>query len=191
MITIQNLSFRYAKRRRWIIKDLNLTVNAGDRLWLTGPSGCGKSTLLRLLMGLEKPQNGTVTGMEPGAISVVFQEDRLIPGLTALQNVALFSDEATAAELLDRLGLSEAADLMPSELSGGMKRRVAIARALAGPFTLLLLDEPMNGLDETTAGQTAQVISSVLGDRTLILVTHNAAEAAALQAIPVELPLIK
>ena len=109
--------------------------------------------------------------------SVVFQEDRLFPSLTALGNVSLVSDETTARRLLDLVGLHGSEDKYPDELSGGMSRRVAIARALAYGGDALILDEPFKGLDEANRRAAMDAVRAVSDDKTVLLVTHDAAEA--------------
>lgn len=111
---------------------------------------------------------------------MVFQEDRLLPWRTALQNVSLVSNEARARELLMQLDLADALALRPPALSGGMRRRVAIARALAYSDDVLLLDEPFNGLDETRREQAAALIRS--SARLIVVATHDDQDATLLGA---------
>ena len=144
---------------------------------ITGESGIGKTTVLRLIMGLEKPQRGTVDLQSGAKISAVFQENRLIPTLDAISNVALFSSTERATEILTRLGLGEDIYSLPSELSGGMKRRVALARALAREGDILILDEAMTGLDTQNRERVAAVINEYAADRTVVCVTHDQREA--------------
>lgn len=145
---------------------------------LTGPSGVGKTTLLRLVAGLEKPDGGTVRIDGGGKISMVFQEDRLLPRRTALENVAAVTDRENAERWLAAVGLADAADLLPDEMSGGMKRRAAVARALAFGGDILLLDEPFSGLDPTLRESVFGLISKAAENACVILVTHDAEEAA-------------
>lgn len=145
---------------------------------LRGASGAGKTTLLRVLAGLYKPDAGTVRGAEALRISLVFQEDRLLPWYTALDNVALVSDRTNAERMLLQLGLEGFLHEKPAALSGGMKRRVAIARALAYGGDLLLLDEPFTGLDETAKASAAEALR--LAGVPLIAALHNDGEAALL-----------
>lgn len=181
MLRLENVSFGYG-RGKPVIDRLSLEIPAGSRLCLMGPSGEGKTTLLRLLLGLEKPQKGRILRREGLRCSAVFQEDRLLPWLTAAENAALFSDGETARRLLEELGLADSMEQRPEELSGGMKRRVALARALAHPFDLLVLDEALTGLDEENRLRCLALIDRVLGRRTLVLATHNREEAEALGA---------
>lgn len=142
---------------------------------ICGPSGSGKTTLLRLIAGLESCDSGKVSGTEGKKISAVFQEDRLFENLSAEKNVLLTAragfSKAGAAELLRRLGIDDTKKPV-SEFSGGMKRRCAIARAIATEYDILLLDEPLSGLDEATRRRVLQVISEENAGRTLLCATH-------------------
>ena len=171
MIELKNISFSYGDKP--IISDFSLQINEGARLCLFGESGKGKTTLLRLLAGLEKEKSGELLGAENKRFSVVFQEDRLLPNLSVLQNVALVGDGNRAKELLCALGLGDSLDMKPGELSGGMSRRVAIARALCADFDVLLLDEPFNGLDEEHVKSACELILREIGRRPFVLVSHN------------------
>ena len=142
---------------------------------LRGSSGAGKTTLFRLLLGLVRPDAGEIAGMSGRKPAVVFQEDRLLPWATALENAALGSDEARAAEALTKLGLGESLRLLPRELSGGMKRRVAIARALAYQGDILFLDEPFTGLDEENKRIAANAMLEA--HIPIFVITHDASEA--------------
>ena len=142
---------------------------------LRGPSGAGKTTLFRLLLGLEQPDAGEITGMHGKKPAVVFQEDRLLPWATALENVSLVSDTARAEAALSRLGLCDNLCQLPRELSGGMRRRVALARALAYGGDLLFLDEPFTGLDEENKRIAARAI---LDEQVpVFVITHDDLEA--------------
>ena len=157
---------------------------------LYGPSGCGKTTLGRIICGLEKADEGKITGIR-GNTTVLFQESRLLPSLGALQNVSIVirpkEKMRLAKEILQRLGLEdEDMKKLPSELSGGMTRRVAIARALAFASTegggLVLLDEPFTGLDHDTKRLCAEVIEEFLKEKTVLVITHSPEDAELLRA---------
>ena len=180
MINFKNVTFSYKGSKENVLKDFSLHIKEGARIWLSGASGRGKTTLLRLIMGLERAKKGKVELKENIKISTVFQEDRLIPNLTVLKNIALFSSEEKAKELLNQLGLSGNEDMPIYELSGGMKRRVALARALSMDFDLLLLDEALNGLDEETKKNTALLINKYTENKTVVFVSHSSEEAALL-----------
>ncbi len=175
MISFKNVSFSYGKKE--IIKDFSLNIKQGERICLFGKSGCGKTTLLRLLLDLEKPKKGEILKDKGLKASVVFQENRLLPFKTVLENVTLFStDTDTALYHLKALGLKEALNMYPSGLSGGMKRRVAIARALSTDFDFLCLDEAFTGLDSKNAGIAAEHILKTAALRPIILITHSLEE---------------
>ena len=186
MIRFEYVTFGYALQRP-ILRDFSLTVPEGGRVCLTGPSGEGKTTALRLLLGLEKPRKGTVSVPEGIRFSAVFQENRLLPWKTVLENAALFSDEESARRILTTLGLGDSLDALPETLSGGMKRRAALGRALAHPFDVLVLDEALTGLDGETKRRCLTAIDEAVGRRTLVLATHDAGEARALGAETVTL----
>ena len=114
--------------------------------------------------------------------STVFQEDRLLPWKTVVENAALFSDKETACRILTQLGLGDSLDALPETLSGGMKRRAALGRALAHPFDALVLDEALTGLDTASRAQCLAAINEAVGPRTLVMASHNADDAAALHA---------
>ena len=177
MLKIQTVSHRYGEHT--VLQNISLNLAAGQRIAIMGPSGCGKTTLLRIAMGLMKPTEGSVENTYQ-TTSAVFQEPRLLPWRTALENVNLVlgdrKDTLKTAEIwLSRLGLSDAADKYPRELSGGMQQRVAIARALAVNGDLLILDEPFKGLDEALREQVIGEVSRT--EAAVLLVTHDRQEA--------------
>ncbi len=179
-IVLRDVSKAFGENR--VLSHLSLTLPAGRLTCLQGPSGVGKTTLLRLLAGLETPDSGSVTGV-PQRVAFVFQEDRLCEDFTAVQNVLLVTDAAwNQARVRDRLreiGLEEESLSRPvRDFSGGMKRRVAIVRALCHEGELVLLDEPFKGLDETLKIRVMDVVKRRTAGRTVVCVTHEAAEAA-------------
>ena len=176
MLTITDLSFSYTPERP-ILAGFSLAALRGERICLRGASGKGKTTLLRLIAGLETPQKGAIT-IEPDCkTAMVFQEDRLLPWLTAKGNVALVSNDAAAAKLLTALGLGDALDAKPATLSGGMCRRVALARALAVQPDLLLLDEAFKGIDPARKEEIFTLLQSQFADACILFTTHDDAEA--------------
>jgi putative ABC transport system ATP-binding protein len=181
----------------------SLDVGAGEFLAVMGPSGSGKSTLLSLAGALEEPTEGRVllagedlAGMKPAALAAlrrrtigfVFQDFNLLPGLTALENVALpleldgasLADaRRTALEALEDVELGALRDRFPDDLSGGERQRVAIARAFVGPRDLLLADEPTGALDSVTGELIMRLLRAQCDrGRTAVLVTHDASHAA-------------
>ncbi len=169
-----------------VLEEENLRIGRGDIYCLMGPSGRGKTTLLRLLMGLERPDDGRITGSGRKRISAVFQEDRLCGYLSGIDNIRIVSGRdglwCDPRELLSLFLDPEALERPARELSGGMKRRVAIARALAVSSEVVLMDEPFTGLDEETRIQAAEAIRANLNGRALLLVTHQAEDARRLGA---------
>lgn len=175
-IVIRDLCKRFGEKT--VLRDFSWTV---DRpMVLMGPSGCGKTTLLRILMGLETPDSGTVTGA--AAPAAVFQEDRLCPQLTAADNLVLTGHGLPREEAereLRALGFADAELALPAgRLSGGQKRRAALLRALlCRDAQTLLMDEPFTGMDAELVGQAAAAAVRLAGSRPAILVTHDGAAA--------------
>ena len=173
-IQIKNLSHRFGDKI--IFTDYSLILESGGIYGLTAPSGRGKTTLLRILMGLQKPDSGSVTPDEV-RYSAVFQTDRLLPGRTPVDQLLLVrgtgKDKEAAAEFLSELLPEESLHQPVEELSGGMQRRVAIARALWAESDCVLMDEPFTGLDEITLRKTADFILERRNGRTLFLSTHQ------------------
>ena len=178
-----------------ILRGVDFAAAAGEVAAVMGPSGAGKTTLLMLMAGLLAPTSGTVTvaghdlttmGEDALArfrrdnVGIVFQAFHLVPAMTALENVALpleFAGRADAfdqaAKALDAVGLSQRRSHFPAELSGGEQQRVALARALAPRPRLLLADEPTGNLDGETGQMVMELLFSLSGGMTLILVTHD------------------
>lgn len=174
MLTIEHLTKQFGEKT--LFRDLCLTVDGPAVLW--APSGWGKTTLLRILMGLERPTGGTVTGA--GRVCAVFQEDRLCPQLTAVENVALVlpgTAKQYQQDILDcfqQLGMEDEVLQLPAcRLSGGQKRRCALLRALLAPGDTLLLDEPFTGMDPDTLLRAAALLKSRCAGRPTLLTTHD------------------
>lgn len=158
------------------------------RVAVMGPSGAGKTTLARLVMGLERPDAGSILGTEGMRFACVFQEDRLCEGFTASDNVSLVLPRTRWSEVepaLAELGLAGEDLTKPAgELSGGQKRRVALARAILAQADLVVLDEAFKGLDDENRQHAYDFVlrSFAARPRTLLLITHDVAEARALGA---------
>jgi sulfonate transport system ATP-binding protein len=194
MLVLDDVTKRY-DNGQLALDSLSLSVTPGEILAVVGGSGCGKSTLLRLIAGLEQVSHGrvvldgqTIFGPRP-EIGLVFQEPRLMAWLSVADNAGLGLLDLPAAErqgrvsdALARVGLTEAADRWPRELSGGMAQRVALARALVGRPQILLLDEPFSALDALTRADLQDHLLDLWDDDrpTLILVTHDIDEALTL-----------
>ncbi|MGA0881564.1 MAG: ABC transporter ATP-binding protein [Burkholderiaceae bacterium] len=204
LLSVDRLSFAYG--RRPILKDLSFQLKRGEVLAVMGGSGVGKTTILRLLAGLIKPASGSVTLLEQDLatadqsalyavrrrMGLLFQFGALLTDLTCFENVAFplrehaRLPEAMLRDLvllkLEAVGLRGAADLFPSEISGGMARRVALARAIALDPEVILYDEPFAGLDPISLGVTARLIRALndaLGAGSIV-VTHDVAESFAI-----------
>lgn len=195
IVDIKNLSFNYGEKE--VLSHFNLRVRKGERLCIKAPSGFGKTTLLRLICGLEKPQSGSVEIPPETKISVVFQEDRLLPWLSVEKNLLFVMENADEAlvkkkakECLSAVELAEEAKSFPAALSGGMARRAALARALAAEWNLLLLDEPFSGIDQAKKEKIASFMRRQFEGKTVILVSHDPEDAKLLGAETVELDLL-
>lgn len=180
-----------------VVRDLDLTVEDGSVAAILGPSGCGKTTLLRCIAGFLTPRRGTITldnrtlvdgdvivPPEHRGIGVVPQEGALFPHLDVGRNIAFGLPRGKESarrvdELLDLIGMSGAARMVPAELSGGMQQRVALARALAPSPALVLLDEPFSALDAGLRTSLRDDVRALLTltSTTAVLVTHDQEEA--------------
>ena len=177
MITLQHVSAGYPGKE--VLHRVNLSLPEKGAVAIMAPSGYGKTTLLRVLAGLIQPSAGEITGLQGKKISFLFQEDRLLPWLTAEKNVEIVSDVETARQWLREMEISEIQQY-PQAMSGGMQRRVALARAMAFGGDVLLLDEPFKGLDEALRERIASRIRGVFP--LTILSVHDAEEAALMGA---------
>ena len=169
-----------------VLRDLSFTAGPGITA-VMAPSGSGKTTLLRILLGLERADSGTVEGLAGKQLSAVFQEDRLLEHLSAEGNLRFVLGRAydpdAARALLARLDLPDTGDQIVREFSGGMRRRLALARALLAPFDALLLDEPFTGLDRENRDRALAAVRETAGDRPVLLVTHDPADAAGCRVV--------
>jgi putative ABC transport system ATP-binding protein len=181
------------------VDSIDLTIHRGEFVALAGPSGSGKTTMLQLLGALDRPTSGEVlfegrrvesmsdgdlAALRRNTLGFIFQQFNLIPTLTARENVevAMAPTAVGAAErrrragwLLERVGLGQRSDHVPSQLSGGEQQRVAIARALSNEPSVLLADEPTGNLDTATGDEVIGLIQKLWQERglTVVLVTHD------------------
>lgn len=191
MLELHHLSKTYPNGTA-ALRQLNLSIQAGEAVAIVGGSGCGKSTLLRLISGLEQASSGTVVlNGEPISaphpeVGLVFQEPRLLPWLSVADNIGFGLDtlpkderQTRVQEALARVGLAGQGNKWPRELSGGMAQRVALARALVSRPDVLLLDEPFSALDALTRSDLQDHLVELWHSSrpTLILVTHDIEEA--------------
>lgn len=197
-IKLENLTLTYtdAAGAYTPFENLNLSVNEGEFVCIIGPSGCGKSSLLSVIEGLNKASSGAtyIDGKKiegPGTDrGVVFQHYSLFPWMSATENVVFAMKQSkckgTKKELierakhyLDKVGLADAKDKFPSQLSGGMQQRVAIARVMASNATLFLMDEPFGAIDPQNRRELQILISKLAKEenKTVLFVTHDLEEA--------------
>lgn len=188
-----------------VLHGIDLDIAAGEFVAIVGPSGNGKSTLLNLLTGIDHPNRGEIfvngaalhqlnnaklTAWRGANVGIVFQFFQLLPALNLWQNVVLPMDflgkldkrrrRERAMALLERVGLADAADRLPSQVSGGQQQRAAIARALANDPPLIVADEPTGNLDAATADAVFELFAHLNDQgKTLVMVTHNEALADA------------
>lgn len=194
-LRLRGIGHKYGPRE--VLRGIDLEVPAGQIVCIVGPSGCGKSTLLRMMGGLEQPNSGAVLqiGSPPqgclNALTYIFQDFALLPWRSVAGNVSLVLEDhgiakadmaARVADVLARTRLTEFAQALPRQLSGGMKQRVAIARALVVNPAVMLMDEPLSALDSQTR---ELLMDDLIGlwtrtPFTAVYVTHNLAEAVRL-----------
>ena len=181
-----------------ILKKINLSIEEGEYLSVLGPSGSGKSTLMNIIGCLDTPTAGEYTlrgreveeldehelaALRSHEIGFIFQNSQLLPRLNARKNVELpliyagvgpRERRRRAEAMLERVGLSDRMDHLPTQLSGGQQQRVAIARALVGNPSILLADEPTGALDQKTGAQIMQLFQELNDEhRTIIMITHD------------------
>jgi len=195
VISVKNLCKSFGDNS--VLKNIDYTINKGEKIVVVGPSGSGKSTFLRCLNLLEEPTSGEVwfegclinghgcdIDVHRRKMGMVFQQFNLFPHMTVLKNITMapvhlgiFSQERAeevAMELLERVGLSEKADTYPNKLSGGQKQRIAIVRALAMHPDVMLFDEPTSALDPEMVGEVLDVMKKLANQgMTMVVVTHE------------------
>lgn len=200
-ISLQGVTRTYATAAGGFnaLADVDLGIERGEFVAVVGQSGSGKSTLLSLLSGIDRPTTGQIhvdgtaihalgekamSEWRGKAVGIVFQFFQLLPTLTAVENVMLPMDfsnrwqsrERTgrALELLEKLGVADQAEKLPSTMSGGQQQRVAVARALANAPAVLLADEPTGNLDSRTAQEMLAMLADIRRDgQTIVMVTHD------------------
>ncbi len=170
-----------------LFEDFSIGFDEGKITCILGPSGCGKTTLLNIIGGIIPPDSGSVIGFVNQRISYIFQDPRLLPWKTVRENIGfVLSQDLPAAErnsITDRfirlVELEDFADYYPAKLSGGMRQRVSIARAFAFPSEVILMDEPLKGLDIKLKLNLIRTFSRIweTDRRTVIFVTHDVEES--------------
>lgn len=187
MIKFNNVSKNFGEKV--ICKNLSFEIPEKGIIFVNGKSGRGKTTVLRMISGLDKVYEGEITYDKPLKFSWVFQEDRLIPGCSSLENVRLAlkdNSKFKAEEMLKKVGLEK--DLYTDEaiLSGGMKRRVAIARALVFDADVYIFDEPFSGIDSENKQKIIDLIKKLSNEKLCILVSHSDEEKNAFERTDIE-----
>lgn len=182
MISAEHLYLSFGEKE--VLRDFSLVLPAVSLVGLTGPSGCGKTTLLRVLAGLEQPRSGAVSGLEPGTAAFLFQEDRLLPGRRAGQQITDVLPRSRRGEAERWLAFAELEgerDTYPEALSGGMARRLSLARCAALGGAVLLLDEPFTGVDPARRGRLLERLRGL--GTPAVLVSHEREVLAACGAV--------
>ncbi len=210
IIELKNLTKTYQNGdvETLVLRGLHLSINAGEFVALMGPSGSGKSTLMHILSFLDRPTSGTYifrgkdvtdlnnderAALRLADIGFVFQAFHLLPKLTVLENVMLplvyagvsvADRKRRATEALQRVGLNERLEYLPSQLSGGQKQRVAIARALINNPSVIFADEPTGNLDSVSSEQVLGILADLHNEgRTIVMVTHEQEAASTAKRI--------
>lgn len=200
VVDLQGIQKTYGEgtNRHIVLDRVSLTIEAGEYVTILGPSGSGKSTLMNIIGCLDVASNGVyrlqeqlvhdlsedqLAAIRNEEIGFIFQQFQLLPRMSVLQNVELpliyagvsrKERRARSLELLERVGLTDKADALPSQLSGGQQQRVAIARALVTRPTILLADEPTGALDQKTGKQIMELFESLSEEgKTIIMITHD------------------
>ena len=194
-----NKSYDVAAGKFLALKDVDMQVDAGEFVAVVGKSGSGKSTLINMITGIDTPTSGevfvastAVHGLDQeqlavwrgGNVGIIFQFFQLLPTLTVAENIILPMDfcntfpvkerRERAMSLLEKVGIADQADKLPSDLSGGQQQRAAIARALANDPSLIVADEPTGNLDSHTSDAVMQLFANLaLEGKTVLMVTHE------------------
>lgn len=189
-IVVTGLTKSYGDKT--VLQGVSYTFKQGGSYCIMAPSGYGKTTLLHILMGLQQPDSGTVSGLAASRMAPVFQENRLCNNLSVGANLRLTLhtplEDAQLEACLAALGLPNSLHTPVHQLSGGMQRRVAIARALCSGGDVLLMDEPFKGLDKELKEKVMAYVKQAVQHKTMIWVTHDEAESASMgaQVVPLE-----
>lgn len=194
IIDVKNISLQYSQKQKAILQNFNLSLHSNEFVCVLGPSGCGKSSLLNIIAGFQKPSDGEVKiegknySKPISDIGVVFQHHNLFPWMKIRENVGFglkmkgYSKEARKRQVdhyLQLVQLESAGDLLPHQLSGGMRQRAAIARTLAADPKAILMDEPFSSLDALTRETMQHHLLLIWNEtkKTIFFITHDVDEA--------------
>jgi len=185
-VDIQLIHITKSFGEKKVLQDVTITFPVGRISCLMGASGIGKTTLINLIMGIDQPDWGELLGCKNLRMAAVFQEDRLIEHWDAVKNIRLVCGKQVTKEQIEKhlqeVGLLEVQDKPVSSFSGGMRRRVVLVRAMLAKSELLIMDEPLKGLDNEMKLQVIEYIKRNMNGRTVIIVTHDKEEAESLNA---------
>lgn len=169
-----------------VLKDVDMAFPEGSITCIMGVSGIGKTTLMNVLMGVVKPDSGDIHGMRGKKVAAVFQESRLIEHWDAVKNVLLVCGKninaQTVEEHFEEVGLRDYDNKPVRNLSGGMKQRVAIVRAILAESNILIMDEPLQGLDEELKQQVIDYVQKHTKGKTVLIISHDKDEVGRLGA---------
>lgn len=183
-VTIKGLKKKFEGQK--VLDGFSAEFKDGTITCIMGKSGSGKTTLLNIILGLMNQDEGEITGAKGRGFSAVFQEDRLCEGLDAIGNVKLVLGSGIEAEEIEKefrmVNLDDYQGKPVSELSGGMKRRIAIVRALMADADIVIMDEPLKGLDAKLKQKVIEYIKERVKGKITIIVTHDKSEAEAFGA---------
>lgn len=185
-MSIRGINLSKSFGQNVILSNINFELLEGKRYGIMGASGIGKTTLIHILMGLEKQDSGQIEGLDGKKLAAVFQEDRLIEHYDAIKNIKLVCDSSLSDEKiqkeLKKVSLEENLHKPVSKMSGGMRRRVAIVRAILALSDIVIMDEPLKGLDAKLKDQVLRYIDESTKSKTLLIVTHELEDIRKLEA---------
>lgn len=188
-IEVQGISKNFSGLE--VLHNFSVVIPYGEIACIMGPSGVGKTTLIHILLGLIKPDSGMIQGIDGKTMSAVFQENRLCEQFDAIENVKLVLSEKMTSDRIrqefTKVYLTEYENKPVQKLSGGMKRRVAIVRAVLANTDIIILDEPMKGLDLELKVKVLHYLKEATKGKTVIMVTHDREEALILGAKIIEI----
>lgn len=186
MIKFNNINkwYKGESNNKQILDSFSYNMPDKGIICILGVSGCGKTTLINIVAGIVKSDSGTINGIENIKVSYMFQEDRLLPWISAIENIlAVNNNKNRCIDVIKSVGLYGEEYKKPGSMSGGMRQRVALARALAFGGDLYLMDEPFKGVDTVLKNSLMELVRKSIQGKLCIFVTHDIEEAATLSDI--------